>query len=305
MNKTMHIKLKVGGFLLLLLAVTSPASFAQTDSGTFPVNGLEMYYEIHGEGEPLLLLHGGLGSSGMFAPILPAFTENRKVILVDLHGHGRTTLGDRKISMIDMGNDIAAILKELDFEKVDVVGYSMGAGAGFRLAVQHPEMVNKLVLVSGLFAQDGFYPEMLPQQAMVGAGMAEMMKDTPMYKSYMKVAPNPDDFPNLLDRMGEHMRKSFNWKEDVKKLKMPVMLVYGDSDMFRPEHIVEFYQLLGGGLKDAGWNREHMSTNRLAILPNLTHYEIFMAPELVQAILPFLSNENNLKSWSELVNNQN
>ena len=112
--------------------------------------------------------------------------------------------------------------------------------------------------------------------------MAEMMKDTPMYKSYVAVAPNPEDFPKLLDRMGELMRTPYDWADDVKKLKMPVMLVYGDSDMFRPEHIVEFYQLLGGGLKDAGWMREHMSKNRLAILPDLTHYEMFAAPALAQ-----------------------
>ena len=112
--------------------------------------------------------------------------------------------------------------------------------------------------------------------------MAEMMKDTPMYKSYVAVAPKPAEFPKLLDRMGALMRKPYNWAEDVKTLKMPVMLVYGDSDMFRPEHIVEFYQLLGGGLKDAGWMREHMSKNRLAILPDLTHYEMFAAPVLAQ-----------------------
>ena len=103
-----------------------------------------------------------------------------------------------------------------------------------------------------------------------------------MYKSYVAVAPHPEDFPKLLDRMGALMRKPYDWSEDVKKLTMPVMLVYGDSDMFRPEHIVEFYQLLGGGLKDAGWMREHMSQNRLAILPDLTHYEMFVSPALVQ-----------------------
>ena len=132
-------------------------------------------------------------------------------------------------------------------------------------------------------------------QAQVGAGMAEMMKDTPMYKSYVAVAPNPEDFPKLLDRMGAFMRKPYNWAEDVKTLKMPVMLVFGDSDMFRPEHIVEFYQLLGGGLKDAGWMREHMSKNRLAILPDLTHYEIFASPRSHTA-LPFLDGKSGAKS---------
>ncbi|MGH8168543.1 MAG: alpha/beta fold hydrolase, partial [Woeseiaceae bacterium] len=182
-----------------------------------------------------------------------------------------------------------------------VMGYSMGGAVALRMAVQHPARVRRLALVSTGFAQDGFFPEMLPQQAQVGAGMAEAMKDTPMYQSYKAIAPHPEDFPKLLDRMGELMRQPYDWSEDVKKLKMPVMLVYGDSDMIRPEHIVEFYQLLGGGLKDAGWMREHMSQNRLAILPDLTHYEMFMAPQLAYTVLPFLDGESGMKSWAEQV----
>ena len=134
-------------------------------------------------------------------------------------------------------------------------------------------------------------------QAQVGAGMAEMMKDTPMYKGYVAVAPKPEDFPKLLDQMGAFMRKPYDWSADVSKLTMPVMLVYGDSDMFRPEHIVKFYQLLGGGLKDAGWQREHMSKNRLAILPDLTHYEMFMAPQLARTVLPFLDGKSGAAAW--------
>src|SRR5687768_13883622 len=139
--------------------------------------------------------------------------------------------------------------------------------------------------------------EMLPMQAQVGAAMAEHMKDTPMYKSYMAVAPKPEDFPRLLDRMGEYMRKPYDWSEDVKKLSIPVMIVFGDSDMYRPEHIVSFYKLLGGGLKDAGWMREHMARNRLAILPGLTHYDIFLAPELTRTVRPFLDGKTAQRNW--------
>ncbi len=278
----------------------APAATKKT--GHVEVNGVNYYYEVHGQGEPLLLLHGGLGSIDMFAPILPILAEKRQVIGVDLHGHGRTTLGDRPISLIDMGDDMAAILKRLGYGQVDVLGYSLGGGVALRLAVQHPDAVRRLALVSAGFAQEGFYPEMLPMQAAVGAGMADMMKDTPMYKSYVAVAPTPSDFPKLLDQMGAWMRTPYNWAADVKTLNMPVMLVYGDSDMFRPEHIVEFYQLLGGGLKDAGWMREHMSKNRLAIVPDLTHYEMFTTPVLAQTVLPFLNGKSGTKSWAEQVN---
>ena len=132
-------------------------------------------------------------------------------------------------------------------------------------------------------------------------GMADAMKGTPMYQSYVAVAPRPEDFPRLLDNMGALMRKPYDWSEDVKKLEPPVMLVFGDSDMYRPEHVVRFYQLLGGGLKDAGWQREHMSPNRLAILPDRTHYDIFFSPQIANTTLPFLNGQSDAKSWAEQV----
>jgi pimeloyl-ACP methyl ester carboxylesterase len=270
-------------------------------SGHLAVNGLDYYYEVHGTGEPLLLLHGGLGSIEMFGPVLPKLAETRQVIGVDLHGHGRTSLGDRKMSLPDMGDDMAVILDKLGYKQVDVMGYSLGAGVAFRLAAQHPNSVRRLVLVSGAFSRDGFYAEMLPLQSQVSAAAAPMMKETPMYKSYVAIAPHPEDFPKLLDRIGELMRTPYDYRDDVAKLTMPTMLVYGDSDMFRLEHAVEFYKLLGGGQKDAGWMREHMAQNRLAILPDLTHYEIFMAPALATTVLPFLDGKHGAGSWAEQV----
>jgi pimeloyl-ACP methyl ester carboxylesterase len=127
------------------------------------------------------------------------------------------------------------------------------------------------------------------------------MKETPMYRSYAAVAPHPEDFPRLLDRMGDWIREPFDWSGDVDRLRMPVMLVYGDADMFRPEHVVSFYRLLGGGLRDAGWMREHMSQNRLAILPDVTPYEIFLAPALPATILPFLNGISGSTSWADQV----
>lgn len=260
-----------------------------TRSGRIAINGVNYYYEIHGKGEPMLLLHGGVGSLDMFTPILPALAAEREVIGVDLHGHGRTPLGARKIDFVDIGDDMATLLEELGYRQVDVMGYSFGGGVALRLGIQHPQKVRRLAIVSSGYARDGYYPEILAMQAQVGAQMAHTMKDTPMYQSYAAIAPDVEEFPKLLDQMGELMRTPYDWQDEVGKLAMPVMLVYGDSDMFRPEHIVKFYQLLGGGLKDAGWMREHMPRNRLAILPGLTHYEIFMAPEMIRTVLPFLN----------------
>ena len=285
--------LALSALLALPARVNAQAGAKPQRTGYVPANGVNYYYEIHGQGAPLLVLHGGLGSIAMFEPDLRQLAQSRQVIAVDLHGHGRTSLGDRPISLIAIGDDLAAILGKLGYDSVDVLGYSFGGGAALRLAVQHPKLVRRLVIVSAPYAQDGFYPEMLPQQAAVGAAMADALKPTPMYQSYVAVAPRPQDFPRLLDRMGEFMRAPYDWSEDVKKLKGPVLLVYGDHDMIRPEHIVRFYQLLGEGMRDAGWQREHMGRNRLAILPNLTHYEMVMSPALVPTVLPFLNGQNS------------
>ena len=284
-------------FLAILGAITAGlpggAADAQapTKSGYVKANGVSYYYEIRGTGEPLLLLHGGLGNIGLFAPAIPEFAKTRTVIAVDLYGHGRTALTDRPMNFVDVGNDLAVLIRELGFRQVDVVGYSMGGGVGFRLAAQHPELVRRLVLVSAGFAQSGFYPDMLPQQAAVSGKIADQFKGTPIHDSYMAVAPRKEDFPKLLDLMGEWMRTPYDWSADVKKLTMPTLLVFGDSDMYRLEHIMEFYKLLGGGQKDAGWMRQDMARNRLAILPNVTHYEMAMAPAFVPTVLPFLNGE--------------
>ncbi len=176
---------------------------APVRKGHVVANGVRYYYEVHGRGgEPLLLLHGGMGSIEMFEPDLAKLSATREVIAVELHGHGRTQLGDRKISLVDQGNDMATICEALGYGKVDAMGYSLGGGVALRFAIQHPERVRRLVVVSAGFAQSGFYPEMLPMQAQLSAAMADAMKESPMYKSYAAIAPNPAEFPLLLDRMG-------------------------------------------------------------------------------------------------------
>ena len=260
-------------------------------SGYVAANGVDYWFEIRGKGEPLVLLHGGLMSTEGFGPTLTKLAETRRVIGVDLQGHGRTALGTRPIDPVDIGRDIAVVVQRLGLRQVDVMGYSFGGAVAMHFAAQNPALVRRLVLVSMPYAQNGFFPEMLPQQAAVSAAAAEAMKEMPLYKAYAAIAPRPQDFPKLLDAMGEYMRRPYDWSAIVRQLSMPVMLVYGDADMIRPEHAVAFYQLLGGGLKDAGWTREHMSRNRLAILPDLTHYEMGAAPILASTVLPFLDGQ--------------
>jgi pimeloyl-ACP methyl ester carboxylesterase len=279
--------------------LTPPAKPTATQSGRQTIDGIDYYYELHGAGEPLLLLHGGLGSIDMFGPVLAQLAQKRRIIAVDLQGHGRTPLGTRPFRLESIADDLAVLSQRLGFSRVDVLGYSLGGGVALRLALQKPEAVRRLVLVSTPFADDAFYPEIKAQQLQISAKMAPMMRDTPMYQSYAAVAPKVEDFPRLLDTLGDYMRKHYDWSAEVRQLKPPVLLVYGDGDTFRPEHELQFYQLLGGGQRDAGWQREHLSQNRLAILPDATHYDILSAPGLLPTVLPFLNGQSGAKSWAE------
>jgi pimeloyl-ACP methyl ester carboxylesterase len=260
-------------------------------TGTYAdVNGINLYYEIHGAGRPLVLLHGGLGSGAMFGPVLAQLAEHHRVIAPDLQGHGRTADIDRPIEVRLMADDIAALIVHLGLEKPDVVGYSVGGGVALQLAARHPEKVRRLVVVSANIRRDAIPPEMLAQQLQVNAGAAEFMKSTPMYQDYVRVAPHPDDFPKLLDKMGQGMAKDFDFTDDVRGLQMPTLIVAADADMAPPSHYVEVFKLLDGGLRDGGWMGEGRPKggHALAILPGLTHYNIAMSPLLAAVTLAFL-----------------
>jgi pimeloyl-ACP methyl ester carboxylesterase len=261
---------------------------SQHKTGQVEAGGVRYGYEIRGAGPPLLLLHGGFGTMEMFAPVDGRLTARRQVIAVDLYGHGRTALTDRPIDPVAIGDDMATLVRALGFERVDVLGFSFGGMVAFRLAVQHPEVVSKLVLASAPYADTGFYPDIREQQKAITRESAAMMMQTPMYAAYQAVAPRVEDFPEFVARMGEAIRKPYDWSDEARTLQPTTLLVYGDSDMFEPEHIVRFYQLLGGGLRDAGWDGAGMVRHRLAILPGVTHYEMSDAPGLVDTALAFL-----------------
>lgn len=254
------------------------------------VNGLHLYYETHGAGRPLILLHGGLGSGEMFGPILPTLAENHHVIAVDLQGHGRTADIDRPLDMRLMADDIAALIEHLGLEKPDLVGYSLGGGVAFHTAVKYPERVGKLVMASANIRRDAIPPEMLAQQGQVSSDAVEFMKDTPMFQLYLKVAPRPEDFGRLLDKIGESMSRDFDFSEELRGIGVPTMIVCADADMAPPSHYVEAFKLLDGGLRDGGWMGEGRPKggHALAVLPGLTHYNLGASPLLAAAALSFL-----------------
>ncbi|WFE39389.1 alpha/beta fold hydrolase [Micromonospora sp. WMMD998] len=257
------------------------------------VNGIRLYVESHGAGRPMILLHGGLGSGEMFAPVLPALATGHQVILVDLQGHGRTADIDRPLDVALMADDIAALIDHLGLDRPDLVGFSLGGGVAMHVAFRHPEKVGRLVSASAHIRRDAVYPEMLAQQGQMNASAAEFLTDTPMYELYQRVAPRPEDFPRLLDKIGAAMREDFDFTEQVRALRVPTLVVAADADMAPPSHYVEVFTLLDGGLRDAGWTGEGRPAggHALAILPGLSHYDIHDSPLFAAVTLAFLDQD--------------
>jgi len=267
----------------------SPSTSAPTKSAHVTVNGVSYYYEVRGTGgTPLVLLHGGLHNTRLDAPVAARLAEHRQVISIDLQGHGRTADVDRPLRFETMGDDIAELLQKIGVERADLFGYSLGGGVALRAAIQHPDRVHKLVLVAIPYASSGWYPEVQEGFKHLGRAIAEMMRPAPVYQTYAAIAPHPEQFPTLLDKMGELETRSYDWSAEVAKLTTPTMLVYADADAVPTSHIARFFELLGGGKRDGGLDGSGAPKGRLAILPGHTHYNVFESPELVSAVEPFL-----------------
>jgi pimeloyl-ACP methyl ester carboxylesterase len=270
----------------MIVQAAAPGTYAD-------VNGLHMYYEVHGTGRPLILLHGGLGSGEMFGPNIAALADHHQVILPDLQGHGRTADTDRPIDFHLMADDIAALIDRLGLDRPDVVGYSLGGGVAFWTASTYPEKVRRLVIAAAPMRRDAIPAEMLAQQAQVNASAVPFMKDTPMYRNYQRVAPRPEDFGRLLDKIGASMAEDFDATQEFGNLQVPTLIVAGDADMAPPSHYVEAFKLLDGGLRDGGWMGEGRPKggHALAILPRVTHYNLGMSPLFAAVTLDFLDAE--------------
>jgi pimeloyl-ACP methyl ester carboxylesterase len=259
-------------------------------SGYAPVNGLELYWESRGSGgTPLVMVHGGFGLTTVFGEVLDLLAADRQVISVELQGHGHTADIDRPFSWEGFGDDLAALTRHLGFQQVDLLGNSLGGGAALRAAIQHPSLFRRLVLVSVPCRRDGWFPEVRQGMEGISSSLFEMFKQGPLYPAYAAVAPDVDAFPALMDKTGALLTQPYDWSDEVPTLRMPVLLTYGDADSIPVAHMGEFYALLGGGLRDAGWDGSGKSTNRLAVLPDLTHYDIFTSPRLAEVVDRFLS----------------
>ena len=258
-----------------------PTSSGYAEAG----EGLDVYYETYGEGEPIVVLAGGLMPIRTTAQITRPLSESRRVVAIDLEGHGRTGLRDTPMSHEKNGDDIAAVLRHLGIGQADIAGYSHGGDAAIRMAIQHPEMVRNLIVIATAYSRDGWYPEAQEGMSAVSGALAEDMKATPIFEGYA----HPDQFPLFLDRMGELMRKDWDWREEVSALPMPVLLIFADHDSVSMQHIAEFFALFGGGISEPGWIDTKFSRARLAIIPGYSHYNLGQGPEVAQVIERFLT----------------
>jgi pimeloyl-ACP methyl ester carboxylesterase len=248
------------------------------------VNGLTMYYEIHGEGQPLVLLHGALSAIGTSFGKLPHLTKERQVIAVELQDHGHTADIERPLRYELLADDIAALLTQIGIERADLFGWSLGAGVALQTASRHPACVCKLVLASVTYNRGGLYPELL---AGIEHAKPEDLVGTPFYEEYTRIAPHPQDFPRLFARQQQLDSEIQDWPvEAIRAIKAPTLLIIGDSDVVRPEHTVELFRLLGGGV--AG-DLVGLPRSQLAVLPGTTHVTLVDRAEwLVSMITQFL-----------------
>jgi pimeloyl-ACP methyl ester carboxylesterase len=264
-------------------------TIAPSKTGHADVNGIRLYHEMYGSGEPLVLIHGGLTTIGEMQGWVQPLAMTRHVIAVEMQGHGRTADTDRPMTLDTMGDDIAAVLDHLRIPKADLVGHSFGGASAIRAAIQHPDKVRRLVVISSPYARSGWYPKAQEGMSQVGAAMAENMMQTPTGK-FSKEWPEPQRFPQFLDKMGKMLGEDYDWSADVAKLPMPVLLVFADNDSVSQKHVAEFFALLGGGVKEPGWQNTQLSTSRLAIIPGYSHYNFISSPEVPVVVGKFLAD---------------
>jgi pimeloyl-ACP methyl ester carboxylesterase len=252
-----------------------------TAAGYAPVNGLRMYYEVHGSGRPLLLLHGAFMTANSFGDLLPGLAARYQVIVPEMQAHGRTGDIDRPITYEQLADDCAALLRHLGIEQADIVGYSLGGATVLQLAIRHPELVRKIVPISASFSTDGWYAEAFSAIAQI---TPEMFDGTPWKQTYLDVAPNPNDFPTLVEKVKALDSTSMAWPpESIGGIKAPAFVIIGDSDGTKPEHAVDMFRLFGGGVMG---DLAGMPASQLAILPGTHHVGMLERSDWLLDMIP-------------------
>ena len=279
------VALKRYVIVAIVLTWFSVNSFSQSKTGYAQVNGLKMYYEVHGAGKPIILLHGAFNTINMaFGQLIPELSKTRQVIAMELQGHGRTNDVDRAFSFESMADDVSALLKQLKIDSTDVLGYSMGGGVAQQLAIRNPSLLRRLILVSTVYKYEGWSKEtrnLLPMLT------PEMFEPTPIKQEYDKLAPDAKHWKEFINKMKKFVTTTYDFGADkIKAIQSPTLIIAGDGDGVTPEHAVEMYKLRGGGyMIDFG----PIPAAQLAIFPGSSHISVMMETNwLVSMINPFL-----------------
>jgi pimeloyl-ACP methyl ester carboxylesterase len=272
---------------MIICTAASIFSFGQPapKTGYAPVNGLKMYYEIHGSGKPLVLLHGAFNTINLaFGMLIPELSKNRQVIAVELQGHGRTADIDRPFSFQSMADDVAALLKYLKIDSADIFGYSMGGCIAWQIAIRHPLSVKKLIIASAVYKYEGWTPE---TRAILPTLTPEMLVPTPIKAEYDKLAPDPKHWTAFINKMKQFVTTTYDFgAQNIKAIKSPTLIITGDGDGVLPEHAVEMFRLRNGKYMVDFGPAPHA---QLAILPGTSHIGVMMQKDwLVSMISPFL-----------------
>jgi len=273
-----------------VLTATLPVQAQETPamSSFADVNGQHIFYSVHGAGKPLILLHGGIDPDG-FGSNLADLAKGRQVIAVHLQAHGRTPDTDRPLRCETLGDDVAALIGHLNLGRADVMGYSLGSSVALQTAIRHPDVVDRLVLVSAPMRQDGYYPEGVAafnQMEADAAVLGGSVSASPLGQAYPDV-----DWTNLFRKLGDLGKRPFDWSADVARVQARTLLVFADADGIRPEHMIEFWKALGGGQRDAGIDGSLRPANEFAIVPNATHYTLAADPMLPEIVERFLATK--------------
>jgi pimeloyl-ACP methyl ester carboxylesterase len=268
---------------------TASKSLKPAESGYADVNGLKMYYEVHGEGRPIVLLHGSYMTIPLnWSHIIPLLARDRKVIVTEMQGHGRTKDISRALSYEGMADDVSGLLKYLEIDCADILGYSMGGGVAFQVAVRHPEQVRRLVVLSGTYAHDGWWPEV---EASYASFTPDMFKGTPIQQQYESLGNDPAHFSDFVKKVISIDLRPYDWSRDVKKIRAPMFMAIGDADGVRYEHALELFRAKGGGKMG---DIDGLPESRLAIIPGTTHIGMIQRTSwLIPMITDFLDSDLN------------
>ena len=262
-------------------------SIPPADSGYAEIDGLKMYYEVYGNGKPIVLLHGSFMNIPMnWSHIIPLLAKDRKVIVPEMQGHGRTRDIPREFSYERMADDVSDLLRQLNIDSADILGYSMGGGVAFQVAVRHPEQVRRLVVLSGTYTQDGWWPDV---EESFATFTADMFKDTPIQEQYERFGNDPAGFPAFVKKVISIDLKPYDWSRDVRKIHAPIFMAIGDADGVRYEHALELFRAKGGGKMG---DIHGMPESRLAIIPGTTHIGMMQRTSwLIPMITDFLDSD--------------